>query len=122
MAVPEWRQRLNQYESCPGLLQQLSNSVEAMAAPFWWSLKPEEDKSASILHNGTICYLHTGFCGIGITANHVLAGYLDDVGTYGYPAVECQFGSSTIYPENSVLSQDSKVDLATFSLSEVFVA
>ena len=61
-----------------------------------------EDTVARILSVGTICYVDTGSRRIGITANHVYKKYLADKEKYGTKAIECQFGSSTIYPERRV--------------------
>jgi hypothetical protein len=115
-----WRKRLRQYEKVPGLLQQLSHATQAMSAPFWWSLQ-KDSKPADILHNGSICYLDTGASQLGVTADHVLVEYLSDLDTYGTPAVECQFGGSTIKPEDRILAQDRILDIATLSVPEVFV-
>jgi hypothetical protein len=117
----KWREKLDEYRRIPGLLQQLSNAAEAMCAPFWWSLESDASKPAEILHNGTICYLHTGFAEIGVTASHVLADYLRDLERFGTPAIECQFGGSTIEPEKRVLAQNRALDVATLSVPEVFV-
>ena len=95
--------------------------AECMCAPFWWSVATPEDTAARILHNGTICYIDTGSLRIGITANHVYEKYLTDKEEHDAEAIECQFGSSTIYPENRVIEASEEWDIATFDLPDVFV-
>ena len=92
-----------------------------MCAPFWWSVATPEDTVARILSVGTICYVDTGSRRIGITANHVYKKYLADKEKYGTEAIECQFGSSTIYPERHVIAAYEAWDIATFDLPDVFV-
>ena len=92
-----------------------------MCAPFWWSVATPEDTVARILHVGTICYVDTSSRRIGITANHVYKKYLNDKDTHGAEAIECQFGSSTIYPERRVIAASETWDIATFDLPDVFV-
>ena len=104
------------------MFAQLSKLAGSMCAPFWWSLKREEDQQACIRNNGTICYLNTGGRELGITANHVYQKYLEDLAEYGDGAVECQFGGSTIRPEQRALSQSEKWDLAAFDVPNVFVS
>jgi hypothetical protein len=116
-----WRDKLVEYGRIPGLLQQLSNTAEAMCAPFWWSIQQDSAKPAEILHNGTICYLHSGVSELGVTANHVLGEYLRDLEQFGTPVIECQFGGSTIEPEKRVIAQNKALDIATLSVPEVFV-
>jgi len=91
-----------------------------MCAPFWWSIGIG-NQPATILNNGTICYVNTGTCELGITANHVYQKYLVDLEEHGPDAVECQFGGSTISPEKHAVAQSRKRDLATFQIPEVFV-
>ena len=95
--------------------------AECMCAPFWWSVATPEDTAARILHTGTICYIDTGSLRIGITANHVYEKYLTDKEEHDAEAIECQFGSSTIYPENRVIEASEEWDIATFDLPDVFV-
>lgn|SRR5262249_44011432 len=116
-----WRDKLRAYEKIPGLLQQLSHAVEQMCAPFWWSLQEDPVKPATILHNGSVCYLNTGGAELGITADHVLAQYLADLARFGTQAVECQFGGSTIKAEERILARNDTLDVATLSVPEVFV-
>ena len=92
-----------------------------MCAPFWWSVAIPDDPVAWILHNGTICYVNTSSRRIGITANHVYKEYLADKEAHDAEAIECQFGSSTIYPEERVIDGSEEWDIATFDLPDVFV-
>ena len=103
------------------IFSQLSGLAGAMCAPVWWSIKRPADERATILHNGTICYVNTGVRELGITANHVYEKYLQDAAGHGEEAVECQFGGSTIYPDKHGLDQSRVWDLATFEIPIVFV-
>jgi hypothetical protein len=118
-----WRDRLAKYAKVPGLLEQLSKTAEAMSAPFWWSTQSDPSSLPTVLHNGSICYLHSGVCELGVTANHVITSYLDDLNTYG-ATIECQFGGSTIAPEQEgrIIAVNVALDLATLSLPSVFVS
>ena len=102
-------------------LSRVSSLAELICAPIWWSVATPADARARILHNGTICYVNTGSRRIGITANHVYKEYLADKETRGAEAIECQFGSSTIYPEKHIIDYCERRDLATFVVIEVFV-
>ena len=102
-------------------LSSVSKLAELMCAPFWWSVATPADTRARILHNATICYVNTGSRHIGITANHVYKKYLTDEEAHGAKAIECQFGSSTIYPEKHIIDYCEKRDLATFVVIEGFV-
>lgn len=102
-----------------GYLNQLREFAMSKCAPFWWSTQEAPDKPATILHNGTICYVKTGQRDIGITADHVYQKYLDDCADF--PNVEAQFGGSTIYPEKRLIDRNQTLDLATFDVPEVFV-
>jgi hypothetical protein len=55
-----------------GLLGTLSNAVNEMCAPLWWSA-PEADDPAKRRQAGTVCLVRTPERLIGITANHVHA-------------------------------------------------
>jgi hypothetical protein len=79
------------------------------------------DDKARILHNGTICYVNTGIRELGITAKPRLSTYLKDLQAHGHQAIECPFGSTTIYPEKHAIAQNEKWDIATFEIPEVFV-
>lgn len=119
--MAEWRQKLAEYRRIPGLQQQLSKSAGAMCAPFWWSLQEQPGQRAHILRNGTICFVNTGSAELGVTADHVLNKYLSQLAEYGDVALECQFGGSTISPENRVLDRHTDLDLATIHVPEVFI-
>lgn len=98
----------------PGLraLAQLS------AAPIFWF----DDSSASndaILHNGTVVFVDVGNCVVGITAAHVLEQYRADKKSYA--SLMCQLGGVRFDPLDRLISIDSSLDLATFSVPEIIV-
>lgn len=111
-----WRQQADRLHAA-GYLQQYSNMAMNMCVPFWWSHGPQG--GAQVRLNGTLCYVSTGTRRIGITADHVYAGYLADKAAYD--AIECQFGGSTINPEDRLIARSARWDLATFDVPEVFV-
>jgi hypothetical protein len=79
-----------------GYLPQLRQMALNMSAPFFWSSQ-SPGHEPQILHNGTICYVHTGERGLGISADHVYRAYVKDRDER--PDVGAQFGGNTIYPE-----------------------
>ena len=103
-----------------GYLKNYSGMAMNMCGAFWWSTQPE-GKEATILQNGTVCFVNTGSRHIGITCDHVFQGYLDD--KRQHENVECQFGNNRFDPEKYLIdrSPESKYDLATFEVPEVFV-
>ena len=102
------------------LYTQLSKLAERMCAPFWWSMKTD-DEPATILNNGTVCYINTGTREIGVTADHVYQKYVEHIEEHGTEAVECQFGGSTVSPEKRLIDRSDVWDLATFEIPEVLV-
>ena len=105
-----------------GYLPVFEKMIRSMCAPFWWSSHDPDDPLAAVRQNGTICFVNTGERRIGVTADHVYQGYLDDKGAY--PDVECQIGNNTIYPETRLIdrSPETELDLATFDIPEVFLS
>lgn len=101
-----------------GYLPALRELAMSLCAPFYWSIIDEKGQ-AKILHNGTICYFHSGERFLGVTANHAYQQYLDD--NTQFEGVEVQFGGSTIVPEDRLIARDAALDLATFDVPEVFV-
>jgi len=99
-----------------GYLPQLRQLAKSLCAPFWWH--GQEGNRYKILHNGTVCFLHTGERLIAVTADHVFRQYLEDKSRY--EVFGCQWGGSTIEPENRVIDRNESLDLATFDISEVF--
>jgi hypothetical protein len=91
--------------------------VRRMNVPVWWSGVVEVE--LRILNNGTMCYLDTGVAKLGITADHVYEGYLEQKATL--EAVQLQLGENTIDLEQHLIDRDSHLDLATFRIPEVFV-
>jgi hypothetical protein len=78
----------------------MMNLAQMMCAPFWWSVGEPGDRATNILNNGTTCYVDTGTRKLGVTANHVYQTYIRALQKHGAPAIECQFGSSTIIRSN----------------------
>jgi hypothetical protein len=115
--MADWRQQADRLHAA-GYLQQFSNMAMNMCVPFWWSSGPRG--GAQVRQNGTLCYVNTGTRRIGITADHVYAGYLVDKAQH--EEVECQFGGSTVNPEDRLIARSERYDLATFDVPEVFVS
>jgi len=91
-----------------------------MCAPFWWSIQLG-DEPATILNNGTICYVDTGTRELGVTADHVFNKYLEHIGQHGTDAVRCQLGGPSISPEKHLIDRNQRWELATFEIPEVLV-
>ena len=96
--------------------QGLFDTAKMMSVPFWWHGPTPE--IPEIYHNGTICLVDTGEHVIGITAWHVYDAYRQHLET-GEPFV-CQFGPLTVFPENLLIEQDRRLDLATFDIRAPF--
>lgn len=101
-----------------GYLPTIEESAKRMTAPFWWYDPARPDRT--IIKGGTICFVHTGERLLGITAAHVHGACVDELRKN--PAPGCQIGGHTFEPEKHLLSLDERVDLATYSLSEIQVA
>lgn len=101
-----------------GYLRALRAQVKAVCAPFWWHGE-DESNIYRIFHNGTVSFVDTGIRKLAITADHVLAQYLEDRARN--PSVTCQFGSSTVEIGGRIIARDSRQDLATIDVSEVLV-
>jgi hypothetical protein len=99
----------------------ISKVAQMMCAPFWWSVGEPSGPSTKILNNGTICYVDTGTRKIGVTANHVYQTYVRAVQKHGADAIECQFGGSTIPPEDRLIEPNDRWDIATFDIPSVLV-
>lgn len=115
--MKDWRAQADRLQAA-GYLQQFSDMAMNMCVPFWWSSGSRG--RAEVRQNGTLCYVNTGTRHIGITADHVYAGYLADKVTY--EGVECQFGGSTVNPEVRLIARSETYDLATFDVPEVFAS
>ena len=115
----EFRRRVDLLHAS-GYFQAYTDMARNMAAPFFWSTG--EGDGASVLANGTICYVNTGTRHIGITCDHVYQQYLKDLERLS--DVEAQFGSSTVRPEERLIdrSPEGEMDLAVFDVPEVFVS
>jgi hypothetical protein len=59
--MPDWKQQLEEYRRVPGLQQSLSKVAGASCAPFWWSYQERPGQRATIMHNGTVCFINTGY-------------------------------------------------------------
>ena len=101
-----------------GYLPAMRQLALSLCAPFWWHGQGNDNRYR-ILHNGTICYMHTGERVIGVTADHVYRQYLKDKALY--KAFGCQFGGSTVEPEKYLIDHDETIDLATFAVPEVLI-
>lgn len=102
---PAWL-KLNEH----GYLDDLRARAKNCAA-FWW-----HSPTAGIMHNGTVCFVDTGQRIIGITADHVYQGYLDDRAQND--KFVCQFGNQVVRPEDRLIDRNKRFDLATFALPE----
>jgi hypothetical protein len=105
--------------SAIGYLPVMRQLIMRMATPFWWH-GLDADGTYRVLHNGTLCVFHTGVCQLGVTADHVYAGYLRDKDRYS--AFSCQFGGATVEPEKWLIDRNAKADLATFQIPAVILA
>src|SRR5262245_55699168 len=111
--MPSWRDRLTEYQRDPNVLPQLSNLAAAMCAPFWWSLQRSPGERATILNNGSVCFVNTGQSELGVSASHVMQKYVGHLAKYRGSAIECQFGGSTISPEKRLIDENNNRDLVT---------
>jgi hypothetical protein len=89
--------------------------MKARSVPFWWH-GPRE-AAGVILHNGTLCAVNTGTRVIGVTAYHVYDKYLEERATD--KSFTCQFGQTPVNPEDLLIDEYDRLDLATFDLSAV---
>jgi hypothetical protein len=101
-----------------GYLSALRAQAEAVCVPFWWH-GHDESNTYRILHNGTVSFVDTGIHKLAITADHVVAQYMEDRSKD--PNVTCQFGLSTVEIGDRIIARDSRQDLATIDVSEVLV-
>ena len=101
-----------------GYLPALRAQAQSVCAPLWWH-GYDETGTYRILHNGTLSFVDTGSRKIGITADHVIAQYLDDVARD--PTIVCQFGSAPVDIRSRVIVRDRDLDLATIEVSDVLV-
>jgi hypothetical protein len=90
----------------------VSNLVQSMCAPFWWSVTRPGDGQARILQTAR-SVTSIPVSELGITGNHVYQQYLMDLEAHGHEAIECQFGSSTIYSGKHAIAQSGKWHMAT---------
>lgn len=94
------------------LLAAYEASAKACCAPVFWR---GEDRQ---LRNGTMTFLRTSSRVLGITNGHVADGI---VNCKDEPGKSCQIGGAELDPARLIARHPTK-DLATFSLSDVFLA
>jgi hypothetical protein len=100
-----------------GYLPKMRQMVMRMSAPFWW-FGLDDAGRYRVLHNGTLCAVHTGVKLIGVTADHVYRQYLLDKDR---PSFGCQLGGATIEPEKWLIDRSTRADLATLEIPEVIL-
>ncbi len=99
-----------------GYLPTMRQLIMRMATPFWWH-GLDDHGHYRVLHNGTLCVLHTGVCQFGVTADHVYRQYLLDKDRFS--SFGCQFGGATADPEEWLIDRNRNADLATFRIPDV---
>jgi hypothetical protein len=72
-----------------------------------------------LLHNGTIVFVNTGARTFGITADHVVEQFFEDLRSK--QLVQCQMGGITVDLENRIIDRDAALDLATIDVSDVII-
>lgn len=85
-------------------------------SPFYWHL-PDESGARPIRDNGTLSYVQAGGQVFGVTAAHVVTGYLADAGK---PGCVLQLGNAEFTAD--IIDLNERLDLATLRLSEVTLA
>lgn len=108
---PEQKARFAQLERS-GYLPMLREWILRHSAAFFW-----HDHGGNILHNGTVCFVHTGQQQLAITADHVYAQYASDL--EAGRVFGCQFGGVLVRPEHMLIERTSDLDIATFSMPAV---
>ena len=97
----------------------LTKVAEGLSAPLFWAV-PAVSKTANICANGTMCFLEIDDNKIGITADHVYQGYLEEKKKSG--SLWCQIGNSTIDLESYIIDRDKSQDIATFEIPSVLLS
>ena len=101
-----------------GYLPALRKIAMGCCIPFWWH-GARADGSYGIFHNGTLCLVNTGTRQFGVTASHVYKQYICD--KTSNETIVCQFGSSTILPEEYLIEYSEEQDIVTFELSDIII-
>jgi hypothetical protein len=83
-------------------------------APIIWG-DPTSAEDDSILGNGSIFFIECGGPVLGVTCDHVIAGWLR--AKSARPDIKCQVFTLPIDPESRVLARDSDLDLATLAFT-----
>jgi hypothetical protein len=96
--------------------------VATFAAPFYWVIRQGDGRPTT--RNGTAFFLDAGNGPIGVTACHVIEGYLADCETRDVTSLRlgARAGNSLAIDWNArVIDADRKLDIATFSIKEAEV-
>lgn len=102
-----------------GYMKQIQALARSLTAPFWWHGLDEAGRYR-ILHNGSVCFVHTGKRTVAVSAHHVYQKYLQDKALF--ETFGCQFGSSTIEPEKYVIDWSEELDIVSFAVPEILLA
>lgn len=101
-----------------GYTRELERLIRKFVAPvYWYDYSKEVGKKT--LHNGTVFFLNTGQCIIGVTADHILEGFETDFNNS--PEIECALIDKRFDPISCLIDRDKVQDIATFSISEQFL-
>ena len=106
--VQEWKRN--------GYLPTLETLAKRLTAPLWCN-EPENPDTVKRMQNGTVCIVHTGTRLIGVSACHVHAAIADrlDSGASRWS----QLGGHTFDPRACLIDCDPRLDIVTYSLSEI---
>ncbi len=92
----------------------LRSIMKAACAPIYWHL-PEPDGRRPIRTNGTVTFIQSEDSVFGVTAAHVIRGYLKDAVREG---CVLQVGFGRQQHELELIAIDDNLDLATFQITE----
>jgi len=94
--------------------RELMRVADGYTSYVFWCAR-EEDGSLKILSNGTVFFINTGTHVFGVTAAHVVRGYLKS--KQEHKKLGCQIGNTPIDLESRLIAINDQVDIATFSFS-----
>jgi hypothetical protein len=103
-----------EFERLRGYVCQVQELAKNNCAALFW----RDDEGS--LRNGTMTFVSTGKEILGITAGHVADECLQAY--QANPNRQCQVGGAAFDPVSRLIARDKELDLATFRLSEPFVA
>jgi len=106
--------RKAEFERLRGYIIQLQDLAKKDSAPVFW----RDDSNA--VRNGTMTFVSTGKEILGITAGHVADECLEAYRSN--PDRSCQVGGAAFDADARLIARHNSLDLATFRLSEPFVA